>query len=156
MDIKHAHADTGSDDYSAGKPKSLHLENLAEGKDGHHLSKAEKVHAVDEIITRPDVTLESFAHLDIKKILWKIDRRLIPMLTLLYLLSFLDRGNIGNAKIEGLSEDLGLTGAQYNWCLTAFFFPYCFFGKFPDTTGERKDERLTGRQRCHRICCSRS
>lgn len=26
------------------------------------------------------------------------------MLTLLYLLSFLDRGNIGNAKIEGLAE----------------------------------------------------
>lgn len=49
------------------------------------------------------------------------------MLTLLYLLSFLDRGNIGNAKIEGLSEDLNLTGPQYNWCLTAFFFTYCAF-----------------------------
>jgi hypothetical protein len=35
-----------------------------------------------------------------------------------YLLSFLDRGNIGNAKIEGLAEDLKLTGAEYNWCLT--------------------------------------
>lgn len=32
-----------------------------------------------------------------------------------------------NAKIEGLSDDLGLTGAQYNWCLTAFFFTYCAF-----------------------------
>ncbi|KAH6635977.1 major facilitator superfamily domain-containing protein [Chaetomium tenue] len=75
----------------------------------------------------PPVTLQSFAHLDEKKILRKMDMRLIPMLALLYLLSFLDRGNIGNAKIEGLQEDLGLTDDQYNWCLTAFFFTYAAF-----------------------------
>ncbi|KFA50658.1 hypothetical protein S40293_04908 [Stachybotrys chartarum IBT 40293] len=73
------------------------------------------------------VTMESFSHLDEKKILRKMDVRLIPMLALLYLLSFLDRGNIGNANIEGLTEDLGLTGDQYNWCLTVFFFTYAAF-----------------------------
>lgn len=73
------------------------------------------------------LTLVSFSHLDRKKLLRKMDLRLIPMLTVLYLLSFLDRGNIGNAKIEGLAEDLNLTGSQYNWCLTAFFFTYCAF-----------------------------
>ncbi|VBB78581.1 Putative Permease of the major facilitator superfamily [Podospora comata] len=72
-------------------------------------------------------TGESFAHLNEKAILRKMDIRLIPMLALLYLLSFLDRGNIGNAKIEGLQEDLGLTDDQYNWCLTAFFFTYAAF-----------------------------
>lgn len=36
-------------------------------------------------------TAERFAHLDEKKILRKMDMRLIPMLTLLYLLSYLDR-----------------------------------------------------------------
>lgn len=35
--------------------------------------------------------------------------------------------NIGNAKIEGLQEDLGMTDDQYNWCLTAFFFTYVVF-----------------------------
>ncbi|CAI6092922.1 unnamed protein product [Clonostachys chloroleuca] len=73
------------------------------------------------------VTAASFAHLDEKKILRKMDLRLIPMLALLYLLSFLDRGNIGNAKIEGLQEDLNMTADQYNWCLTVFFFTYAFF-----------------------------
>ncbi|KAI1118906.1 major facilitator superfamily domain-containing protein [Nemania sp. NC0429] len=72
-------------------------------------------------------TLESFAHLDEKKILRKMDIRLIPMLALLYLLSFLDRGNIGNAKIEGLQEDLKMTSDQYNICLTVFFFSYAAF-----------------------------
>jgi len=46
---------------------------------------------------------------------------------MLYLLSFLDRGNIGNAKIEGLQEDLKMTASQYNWCLTVFFFTYAAF-----------------------------
>lgn len=53
--------------------------------------------------------------------------RLIPVLAVLYLLSFLDRGNIGNAKIEGLQEDLNMSDDQYNWCLTVFFFTYAAF-----------------------------
>lgn len=89
---------------------------------GHGESIAEEKKRIDKLATAPGVTLESFAHLDEKKILRKMDLHLIPMLALLYLLSFLDRGNIGNAKIEGLQETLGMTGAQYNWCLTAFFF----------------------------------
>lgn len=87
-------------------------------------NKAEEIARIDKLATAPGVTLESFSHLDEKKILRKMDWHLIPMLALLYLLSFLDRGNIGNAKIEGLVETLGMTGAEYNWCLTVFFFTY--------------------------------
>lgn len=36
-------------------------------------------------------------------------------------------GNIGNAKIEGLQEDLDMTSDQYNMCLTVFFFTYAAF-----------------------------
>jgi hypothetical protein len=44
---------------------------------------------------------EEKAALD-KKLLLKLDFRLIPWLSLLYLLSFLDRTNIGNAKLQGV------------------------------------------------------
>jgi hypothetical protein len=37
-----------------------------------------------------------------KKLVRKLDLRLIPWLTVLYLISFLDRANIGNAKIQGV------------------------------------------------------
>ncbi|RYP36432.1 hypothetical protein DL767_003395 [Monosporascus sp. MG133] len=87
----------------------------------------EEIEKVDAVATAPETTFESFAHLDEKRILRKMDIRLIPMLAVLYLLSFLDRGNIGNAKIEGLQEDLGMTPDEYNWCLTAFFFTYAAF-----------------------------
>lgn len=52
------------------------------------------------------------------------DWRLVPMLACLYLISQLDRANIGNAKIEGLDKDLGLSGVQYNICNSIFFIPY--------------------------------
>lgn len=70
---------------------------------------------------------ELYPSVDEKKLLLKMDLHLLPTLALLYLLSFLDRGNIGNANIEGLSEDLGLKGNQYNLCLTIFFITYCIF-----------------------------
>ncbi|KAL9597852.1 MAG: hypothetical protein Q9219_004873 [cf. Caloplaca sp. 3 TL-2023] len=72
------------------------------------------------------VALEN-SDVDPKRVLLKMDLHLIPMLALLYLLSFLDRGNIGNARIEGLVETLNMTGPQYNWTLTVFFFTYCVF-----------------------------
>lgn len=59
----------------------------------------------------------------------KVDIRLIPMLALLYLISNLDRANIGNAKIEGMEADLGLTGVQYNTALAIFFVSYMVFGE---------------------------
>ncbi|KAJ5165920.1 Major facilitator superfamily domain general substrate transporter [Penicillium capsulatum] len=55
------------------------------------------------------------------------DRKLVPFLALLYLLSFLDRSNIGNAKIAGLQEELRLSSAQYEWVLTAFYITYILF-----------------------------
>ncbi|RPD60540.1 MFS general substrate transporter [Lentinus tigrinus ALCF2SS1-7] len=63
-----------------------------------------------------------------EKRLWrKIDMRLMPILTLMYLCSFLDRGNIGNAKLQGLTTQLNLTGDKYNIALTMYFVPYCLF-----------------------------
>ncbi|ODQ51705.1 MFS general substrate transporter [Saitoella complicata NRRL Y-17804] len=62
-----------------------------------------------------------------RKLLRKIDLRILPVMALLYLFSFLDRTNIGNAKIDGLVDELKLTNMQYNLCLTVFFFTYAAF-----------------------------
>ncbi|KAL6302244.1 MFS general substrate transporter [Sparassis latifolia] len=60
--------------------------------------------------------------------LWrKVDMHLLPILTIMYLCSFLDRGNIGNAKLQGLTTQLDLTGNKYNIALTMYFIPYCLF-----------------------------
>ncbi|CAF1120108.1 unnamed protein product [Rotaria sordida] len=62
--------------------------------------------------------------LDDKKILRKLDLHLIPTMTLLYLLSFLDRVNIGQAKLNGLTISLKLSSIEYNICLSVFFITY--------------------------------
>lgn len=62
-----------------------------------------------------------------KKLLRKLDFKLIPWLSFLYLISFLDRTNIGNAKVDGLQTDLKMTNGQYNATLTIFFVSYSVF-----------------------------
>lgn len=57
---------------------------------------------------------DNFSEEKRKRLFWKVDLRLVPFLTLLYLAAHIDRANIGNAKIEGMIEDLNLTGLQYN------------------------------------------
>ncbi|KAL9938906.1 hypothetical protein V8E36_002625 [Tilletia maclaganii] len=61
---------------------------------------------------------------DEKAVIRKVDWALIPWLSVLYLLSFLDRSAIGNAQLYGLSADLKLTPQQLNLCITVFFFTY--------------------------------
>lgn len=39
----------------------------------------------------------------------------------------MDRTNIGNANLFGLSADLGLTPGQYSNCLAVFFAMYVVF-----------------------------
>ncbi|KAK0609503.1 major facilitator superfamily domain-containing protein [Bombardia bombarda] len=60
-------------------------------------------------------------------LLRKLDRRLLPAVGILYLLSFLDRSNVGNARIEGLAADLNMTGNQYLTGLTLYFIGYVIF-----------------------------
>lgn len=48
-----------------------------------------------------------------KQTVMKLDLLLVPMMCAIYLLAFLDRANIGNARVAGLQEDLELTDHQY-------------------------------------------
>lgn len=62
-----------------------------------------------------------------KRVVRKLDLHVLSYLCSLYLLSFLDRGNIGNANTAGMSDDLGITDAQYQWFLTIFYISYICF-----------------------------
>ncbi|KAF8647089.1 hypothetical protein AX16_006923 [Volvariella volvacea WC 439] len=62
-----------------------------------------------------------------RQVLTKMDWNIVPFVSLLYLLSFLDRTNIGNARIAGMTEDAELYGLRYNIIAAAFFIPYALF-----------------------------
>ncbi|KAH7367110.1 nicotinamide mononucleotide permease [Plectosphaerella cucumerina] len=62
-----------------------------------------------------------------KKLLRKIDLYLLPMIFCMYLLSYMDRTNIGNARIAGMEEDLNLDSNRYSIVLVVFFVSYVVF-----------------------------
>ncbi|KAM6504016.1 MFS general substrate transporter [Amanita muscaria] len=68
---------------------------------------------MSEVADGPDDSTRSALE---KTLLWKLDLHILPIVTLIYLASFLDRANIGNARIAGLEKDLNLHGTQYILC----------------------------------------
>lgn len=69
--------------------------------------------------TSPDIDLAAE-----QRVIRKLDRWIVPPVMLLYLLSFLDRVNIGNARLYGLERDLGLQGDQYQTAVSILFVTY--------------------------------
>jgi MFS family permease len=70
---------------------------------------------------RDDIFIDEVAE---RKLIRKLDGWIVPPVMLLYLLSFLDRVNIGNARLYGMEEDLGLTGDQYQTAVSVLFVTY--------------------------------
>ncbi|KAK5629608.1 hypothetical protein RRF57_005323 [Xylaria bambusicola] len=67
------------------------------------------------------------SHTTERKMMWRVDWHILPFVTILYLLAFLDRVNIANARAFNLEADLGLKKTEYNTALTIFFVPYILF-----------------------------
>ncbi|KAG0359481.1 hypothetical protein BG005_000709 [Podila minutissima] len=74
---------------------------------------------------------------EIKRIRWKVDKRLIPMLALIYLCSYLDRANIGNAKVAGMETDLQIKPGHFNNALSIFYVGY-ILGEIPANMALKK------------------
>ncbi|KXT10750.1 hypothetical protein AC579_6847 [Pseudocercospora musae] len=77
-----------------------------------------------------------------KKLMRKVDFWLIPWLCLVYLLCFLDRTNIGNARLAGMEEDLNMQGHDYNLALTIFFISYAGAEPFTNLVMKRISPRV--------------
>lgn len=59
-----------------------------------------------------------------RRLLLKLDLHVVPVIALLYMVAFIDRVNLGNARIQGLEKDLGMSGHDYNVAAMIFFIPY--------------------------------
>ncbi|RDW59959.1 hypothetical protein BP6252_13046 [Coleophoma cylindrospora] len=59
-----------------------------------------------------------------KSINRKCELKLLPPLIVLFLITFIDRTNIANAKIEGMTTDLKMRGNDYNIALWILNIPY--------------------------------
>ncbi|OJA15235.1 hypothetical protein AZE42_07981 [Rhizopogon vesiculosus] len=67
----------------------------------------------------------------LERIVWrKLDRWVLPIATIFYLLSFLDRSNIANARVAGMQTSLKMSNYQYSIALTMTYVPY-IVAEFP-------------------------
>jgi hypothetical protein len=69
---------------------------------------------------------ESEDHLS-RRLTWKCDLRLVPILGALYFTAFLDRNNIANARLEGFEKELQMPSNGYNTALWTFYLSFVLF-----------------------------
>jgi len=61
-----------------------------------------------------------------RRLVRKIDLRCMPVLVILFILNFIDRGNLANARLKGLQTDLKMNDTQYATTLSILFAGYIF------------------------------
>ena len=73
----------------------------------------------------------------IRKLTRKCDIRVVLPFFLIWFFPFIDRVNIGSARIQGLEKDLHMIGNQFNVALVIFFIPLILF-EVPSNLGLKR------------------
>lgn len=89
-------------------------------------SPSEKGSAYDREVSTVAETVAFDKKLE-RRICWKFDIRILPLIAVMYLFNALDKGNISNAKTSGIDKDLGIEGQQWNDMLSIFYIPFVLF-----------------------------
>lgn len=89
--------------------------------------KAQVDHSDSDLSVDYDAAINAFTPAEQKKIMWRIDVRLVLTLGFMYCVSLMDRTNLGIAAVAGMAYDLRTTvGARYSLITLVFFFTYVF------------------------------
>ncbi|EFZ00084.2 MFS transporter [Metarhizium robertsii] len=67
-----------------------------------------------------------------RRVLKKIDRAIIPVLFITYMLNFMDKIILSSAAVFGLRDDNHLKGQEYSWVSSIFYFGYLLW-EYPTT-----------------------
>lgn len=67
---------------------------------------------------------ETMTGSEYRKLIWKLDVRLLPPLFVLWFISLVDRVNIGTARIQGLEKDLGMDPRSNQFNIAASTYHY--------------------------------
>ncbi|KAF3044488.1 hypothetical protein E8E11_003345 [Didymella keratinophila] len=120
---------SGSSDHQLlmNEPNAYELQPISHSVPPSPLDEDDNDHNVRRLSFDSVQSYELYTPDEDNTVLRKLDRRLVGFMALLYCLSFLDRTNIGNARIAGMEEDLKLSSNQFEWVIWAFYFTYIGF-----------------------------
>ncbi|WWD01726.1 hypothetical protein V866_008672 [Kwoniella sp. B9012] len=66
----------------------------------------------------------------LKRVLWKIDLVLMPVMMFCEFFQFLDKSSISYAKLFGITDATGMVGQQFAWLGSIFYIGYLFWQPF--------------------------
>ncbi|KAH6703214.1 major facilitator superfamily domain-containing protein [Leptodontidium sp. MPI-SDFR-AT-0119] len=119
------HDNSDSKSITNEKLDAVHVENgVAEQ---HDICTPEEVQGRYPLLR--DLNRDQMASLN-KKVLRKLDWRLMPTITIMFLLNYLDRINVSNARLAGLQEDLNMSDTVWNAGISTFYVGY-LVGQLP-------------------------
>ncbi|KAH9907076.1 major facilitator superfamily transporter [Xylariomycetidae sp. FL2044] len=84
-----------------------------------------------------EAQVEDVTEEDLRKLRWKIDMRLMPLLCFTYALQSIDKTTLGYAAVFGVQQDLGLKGTDSSWLGGIFYLGYLLW-EFPTNIGLQK------------------
>ncbi|KAK8080892.1 MFS general substrate transporter [Apiospora hydei] len=67
---------------------------------------------------------QEMSRADEARLVRKFDLHILPIIILLYLCCFMDRINIGNARLYGLEQELGMQGKDFPFAVSCLFITY--------------------------------
>ncbi|KAK7423496.1 hypothetical protein QQX98_000953 [Neonectria punicea] len=94
----------------APSEKELELQNQPDDESGHNTGEMTEINNAQE-----------------ERVLSKFDKFIMPQMAILVLFAYLDRTNIGNARVFGLEEDTGMSGTDFNDVSMYFYISYVIF-----------------------------
>lgn len=84
-----------------------------------------------ETIHKPDNVVETYRSYPTdyrneaeRKLVRKVDKRLLPLVVIIYLFNYLDRNSITQARLYGLQKDTHVNGAVYQTAISIFSAGY--------------------------------
>jgi sugar phosphate permease len=106
---------------SSNKMSSHDDEKVVESQVDESQPKSVKLSAAEAF---NEACINAFTPAEQKKIIHRVDRRLVLTIGFMYCVSLMDRNNLGIASIAGMGSDLALVGSRYSIVVLVFFITY--------------------------------
>ncbi|KAG4437112.1 hypothetical protein IFR05_007410 [Cadophora sp. M221] len=123
------HPPSTSDIEANDKPSAVHSETLSPSATStqpkwHLSSKASDGDTALALFANPDDLDETISPKEERALQWRIDLMILPYLAVCYAFFYIDKTTLSYAAIFGIKEDLNLSGTQYSWLSSIFYFGF--------------------------------
>ncbi|KAL8683093.1 MAG: hypothetical protein Q9186_000907 [Xanthomendoza sp. 1 TL-2023] len=123
-----SHTNSNEDSYI--KPSALHGEALPAKRGRWKMSRTGDGDTAMALFGAPDEMHEPVDPEEARKLERKIDYMILPYLAVCYAFFYIDKTTLSYAAIFNIREDLNLTGTDYNWLSSIFYFGFLIWS-FP-------------------------